>query len=80
MDEARKEFEGYKDMVQDQYDRKKALLEQELADLEAKLADEKDLLDTALEEQLTRYDNDLAAFEAMLCRELAEVQGICSRL
>ena len=69
MDMAREEARNAKDQAQEAYDYRRELQEQEFGNLMIQLESEKEALDTALEEKLRRYDEDLEAFEALLAQE-----------
>jgi methyl-accepting chemotaxis protein len=66
----RNNAELQKQIALEQYEAKKKIAEQELKDFIATKEQEKTDLDLALDEQLKRYDDELAAFEKMLEGEL----------
>jgi len=67
----RNNAELQKQIALEQYEAKKRIAEQELADFIAKKEKEKADLDIALDEQLKRYDDELVAFEKLLEDKLA---------
>lgn len=75
MDMAREEARNAKDRAQETYDHKRKLQEREHDNLISQLDGEKGLLNQALEEKLQRYDDDLAAFEALLAQEIEDTEA-----
>lgn len=75
IDIARRQATDAKARAKETYDYGRRIQEQRLDDILGNLEDEKTVLDTALEEQLERYDNDLEGFQGLLEQELVDLDA-----